>query len=165
MGKPIAIVIAFTLAMAVASSALASDKPEFGLVRLPKDMTIEIRCAIEGDGEPAVLLDGGYNLFRWSIRRTDKEGVPWTCEGFVPDDKNVIKVVPGQMMELPVGEPLVSTLTATRQGAEIRFSHELLGRLGERVEIKQNGKQSPAPKLRIRNGDGSYDRSLTFQYG
>ncbi len=165
MGRHIVVVIAFTLATGVAASGLAAEKPEVGFVRLPKDMTIEIRCALADEGKPAVLPEGGYNLFRWTIRRTDKDGAAWTCEGSVPDDRNVIKVVAGQTMEAPVGEPLVATLTATRRGSDIRFSHELLGRLSERVTIKQDGKQAPAPKLRIKNADGSYDQSLTFKYG
>lgn len=165
MGRHIVVVIAFTLGIVVASSVLAAEKSEVGYVRLPTGMTIEVRCALADDGKPAVLPEGGYNLFRWTIGRTDKDGVPWTCEGSVPDDKNVIKVVAGQTLEAPVGEPLVATLTATRQGAEVRFSHELRGRLGERVTIQRDGKQAPAPKLRIKNADGSCDQALTFEYG
>jgi hypothetical protein len=164
MRKHIEVVIVFTLLTAVAWSAIASGEPEFGTVRLPKDMTIKIRCSIAGTGEPAVLPSGGYNLCDWSISRTDKDGIPWTCEGSVPDAQNVLEVVKERETELPVGEPLVSVLTAVKRGSQVTFSHRLLGRLGETVQIEREGKQLP-PKLRIRNADGSYDQSLTFGYG
>ena len=163
MKEQIKVITVFTLLAVVAWPAIASDKPEFGLVRLPKGMTIRIRCSIAGTGEPAVLPRGGYNLYEWVINRTDEEGLQWTCEGSVPSDKSVFEVVKERETELPVGEPLVSVLTAVKRGSEVTFSHELQGRLGERIRVYKDGKLSPEPKLRIKNADGSYEQSLTFR--
>ena len=146
-------------------SVVASEEPEFGTVRLPKDTTIHIRCAIAGTGEPAVLPQGGYNLYQWSIRRADEEGILWTCEGFVRDDRSVIQVVAGGETELPIGEPVASVLTAVRRGRVLSFRHGLQGRLGETVSIDRDGERAPAPTLRIRNADGSYEEIFTFEYG
>ncbi len=160
-GKVIVLVTLLTLGMYAATASGAGGS---GTVRLPQDMTIDLGFALAGNGEPAVLPPGGYTLRHWSIRRTDERNTVWTCEGDVPSDKSLLQVIPGQETELPVGEPLVSTLTATRRGAEVTFSHALQGRLGEMVEIAKGEERVP-PRLRITNADGSYDRTLTFAFG
>jgi hypothetical protein len=165
MRQHIKFVTAFLMVMFATRPGLADDEPELGRIPLPKGMTIQIRRSIAGTGEPAVLPRGQYTLSEWSISRTDQQGIPWTCEGLVPNDKSSFEVAQERQTELPVGEPLISTLTAVRRGSEFTFSHRLEGRLGERVSIYRDGKQAPAPKLRIRNADGSYDRFLTFEYG
>lgn len=165
MKRQISPLVSFVLLALIAQSVIASQGPEFGKVQLPKDMTIQIRCSIAGTGEPAVLPQGGYNLYHWSMRRTDEHGVPWTCEGVVPDDKSVLQVVAGHEMELPVGEPLTSVLTAVRRGSVVTFSHRLQGRLGETVSIDRDGTTSPAPTLRIHNADRSFEETFTFEYG
>ncbi|MBM4027350.1 MAG: hypothetical protein FJ280_18380 [Planctomycetes bacterium] len=163
MRNHIGIVLVLTLLTILGTPAPASGEPQLGTVQLPKDMTIEIRCSIAGTGDPAVLPQGGYTLTRWSLRRTDEQGVSWTCDGYVPDDKSLLRVQKDRQSELPVGEPFVSVLTATRRGSEYWFSHRLEGRLGEKVSVYRDGERVPEPKLRIRNADGSYDQSLTFR--
>lgn len=164
MRSHIQTVIGLTLFTILGGPALAPGEPEMGAVGLPKDMTIDLRCSFAGTGNPAVLPQGGYTLYRWSIRRTDEQGIPWTGEGYVPNDKSLLQVVKDQQTQLPVGEPFVSTLTATKRGSEITFDHKLQGRLGETIAITKGGERSPS-QLRIRNGDRSYDRTLTFAYG
>ncbi len=163
MRNRIKIVICLTLFTILGGPALAPGEPEFGTVQLPKDMTIDLRCSFVGTGDPVVLPQGGYTLYRWSLRRTDGQGIPWTCDGYVPDDKNLLQVVKDRQTELPVGEPFVSTLTATRRGSDFVFNHRLDGRLGEKVSIYRDGQQAPEPKLRIKNADGSYEQSLPFR--
>ena len=165
MKRRITAVVALAMLVPHVQFVVASEEPEFGTVRLPKDMTIQIHCSIAGTGEPAVLPQGGYNVYHWSIRRTDEEGILWTCEGFVRDDRSVIRVVAGGETELPIGEPIASVLTAVRRGPVVSFSHRLKGRLGETVSIDRDGKRAPAPTLRIRNADGSYEEIFTFEYG
>jgi hypothetical protein len=145
--------------------APAAEGPPFGLVPIPKDMRIEIHCGISGTGKPAILPRGGYNLDSWTISRTDSDGVAWTCSGYVPDSNSVFHVAQGQETKLPIGEPVFSRLTAVQRGSEVTFSHDWQGQMGERIQIYRNGEQALAPMLRIKNADGSYDRTLTFAYG
>lgn len=156
-------VIGLTLFTSLGWPVLALGEPEFGTVELPEGMTIKIQFEMTGTGNPAILPQGGYTLIQWSIHRTDGQAIPWTCSGYVPNDKRLLQVVKDHQTELPVGEPFVSILTATRRGSDFVFSHRLEGRLGEQVSIYRDDQQSPEPKLRIKNADGSYERSLTFK--
>ena len=71
----------------------------------------------------------------------------------------------GEETLLEVGEPFVSSLTAVKQGGKFNFSQSVKGRMGERIRITRSGKRPDAPKLRITNEDGSYNKSFQFQYG
>jgi len=157
------VIILLTLGVAVMGAATASGAAKSGTVQLPKDMTIDLGFSLTGTGNPAVLPRGGYNLEHWTLRRTDEQGTMWTCGGSPPSGKKVLRIVQDQETQLPVGEPLVATLTATRCGSEYTFTHDLQGRLGEAIRIDKNGERVP-PKVRIKNADGSYDQSLTFGF-
>jgi len=163
MRERIELVLALILLPAAVQAAV--EEPQFGRIQIPKDVTIRIRCSLHSDGDPAVLLRGGYNLEGWSIARTDEQGAAWTCDASVPHEKSVFEVAAEGQTQLAIGEPLVSTLTAVKQGSVVTFSHCLEGRLGETISIKRNGERSDAPKLRIRNADRSYDKVLSFEYG
>jgi len=56
-------------------------------------------------------------------------------------------------------------LKARKSGSGYSFSQNLLGQLGERIELTRNGAQPPAPKLHVKNKDGTYDRTFSFEYG
>lgn len=143
----------------------ASTSSEVGTIRLGEDLTVTVRRSIGGTDTPVTLSPGQYDLDRWIIGRKDADGVPWTCEGFVPEESSRVDVVAGGEITLPLGEPVLSVLTASRRESRVMFNHRLRGRLGERVEIERNGGRPPAPVLKITNADGSYDKSLTFEYG
>lgn len=162
MRSRIKTVIRLALFAMLGWSVLTQGEPEFGTVQLPEGMTLHIQCELAGTGDPAVLLQGEYTLCQWSLHRTDEEGIPWTCSGYVPNDKSLLQIVKDHQTELPVGEPFVSVLTATRRGSDFVFSHRLEGRLGEKISICKGGQQAPEPKLLIKNADGSYERSLMF---
>ena len=66
---------------------------------------------------------------------------------------------------LPFGEPIYSTVQANKSGSIYAFEQRLQGRQGERVTLTRNGSQPPPPKLHIRNRDGTYDRSISSEYG
>ncbi len=165
MRDRIQIITCLTLFLILTGPTLAPGEPELGTVQLPKDMTIKIQCEMAGTGNPAILPQGGYTLTHWTLRRTDEQGIPWTCEGSVPSGKSLLQVTKDRQTELLVGEPLLSTLTATRCGSDFTFNLRLEGRSGGSVVLYKDGQRAPEPKLRIKNADGSYDRSLTFQYG
>jgi hypothetical protein len=155
--------VSASLLLALAAGPIrAADEPQFGRVALPQGMTIELHSSITGTGAAAALPAGRHTVYQWSLRRTDEQGVPWMCQGYVPNSKNGLDVVPQQEMTLSVGEPLVSVVTAVRRGPELTFSHHLEDRSGESVRLYRNGVAAPEPKLRIKNADGSYDQSLSF---
>jgi hypothetical protein len=66
---------------------------------------------------------------------------------------------------LPLDEPLYSIVEARRKGSVYSFEQKLEGRHGERITLTRNGSRPPAPKLRIRSRDGTYDQSISFAYG
>ena len=66
---------------------------------------------------------------------------------------------------LMLGEPVILTLSVRTRGAMHSFSPELGGQLGEQIEITRNGAQTRAPKLHIKNADGKYERTFSFEYG
>ena len=68
-------------------------------------------------------------------------------------------------VSLPFGEPIYSMVQTNKSGSVYSFEQKLEGRQGERVTLTRNGSQPPPPKLHIRSRDGSYDRSLSSEYG
>lgn len=142
-----------------------SSASDFGSIRVGQDLTLTVRRSIGPTEAPVTLTPGPYELESWIIRRRDAEGVLWTCQGLVPVDKRPFEVVVGREIELPLGEPVESVLTAQRRGSQFTFSHRLQGRLAETVRIEKDGKRSPAPTLWIRNAERSYEKALTFDYG
>ena len=152
------------LAVSVPSISKSGDN-KLGSIRLGNDLTVVVRQSITGTDNSVSLSPGQYNIDHWIISRTDSNDSLWTCEGYVPNDKSSFEVDAGNPIELPIGEPIISVLTATKRGTNVIFSHRIEGRLGEKIRIEKDGKQSPAPMLRIKNTDGSYDKTLSFAYG
>jgi hypothetical protein len=68
-------------------------------------------------------------------------------------------------VSLPFGEPIYSTMQVNKSGSTYSFSQRLEGRQGEQVTLTRNGSQPAAPKLLIQSKDGTYNRSLTGEYG
>ncbi len=163
MGSHIQVVVRLMLWTILGGPVLAAGEPELGTVQLPRDMTIEVRRSVTGTDQATALPPGRYTVCQWSLRRTDAQGISWSCEGVLPNDKNGLEIVKGQETQLPVGEPLVSTVTAQRRGTLFTFCHKLEGRLGESISIYKDGKAALQPKLRLKNADGSYDQSLAFE--
>ena len=57
------------------------------------------------------------------------------------------------------------SLRMQKQGGVWRFTQGVKGPSGERITLQRKGQRPPAPKLRIANADGSYERVLSFEYG
>jgi len=119
-------------------------KPEKGLCQLPV---------------------GKYRIEHWMIERKDDKDARWKLEGRWFPDKGLFDVAEDKETELSIGEPIISTLDVRESDSKYYFNQELKGRLGERIELTRNGARPGAPKLHIKNKDGSYDRSFTFEYG
>jgi hypothetical protein len=80
-------------------------------------------------------------------------------------DKGDFEILADKETELSIGEPIVATLEVNKRDSEYSFNQKLGGWLGERIELTRNGAQPPAPKLHIKNKDGTYDRTFSFEYG
>jgi hypothetical protein len=116
----------------------------------------------------ARLPVGRYALVEWAIDRKDDKGRPWTAQARFSDfvERAAFDVVEGSGVALDIGEPLVSRLTVRSSAETHSFQQELLGRLGESITLSQGGNERPGPpRVRIRDKDGAYDRTLSFAYG
>ena len=111
----------------------------------------------------ASLPTGKYRVNYWAIARKDDQGRLWTLKGNLFSGS--FEINHAKQSQLSIGEPVVSSIQARSKGATYSFSHELKGRLGERIELIRNGARPRAPKLHIKSKDGSYDRSFSFEYG
>jgi len=107
---------------------------------------------------------GKYRIDHWTIQRKDKDN-DWKLEGRYFNDKGIFDITADSRTSLNVGEPVVSTLDATKRGDDYRFGQRMQGRLGERIELTRNGGRPRPPKMHIKSGDGSYDRVFSFEYG
>jgi hypothetical protein len=118
-------------------------------------------------GKPADPIPAGeYRVRSWRIERKDDQGNRWllTGQGFGSQSRFVVSA--GASTKLDVGEPVVATLIARKTGSgRYSFSPVLKGRLGESIELTRGGYRAPAPKLHVKNKDGTYDRTFNFAYG
>lgn len=120
---------------------------------------------LKPEKELARLPVGKYRIHLWKTERKDDKGNTWTLTGQEFGNKGLFEVNESGQTTLDIGEPIISTLTARESDSRYSFSQNLRGQLGERIELTRNGSQPRAPKLRIKNKDGSYDRSFSFEYG
>jgi len=120
--------------------------------------------SFKGGGQ-AELPVGSYRLHEWTIERTGAKRAKWTLTGSRFPDRSIITVSSGNRAELDVGEPLGASVAMSKRGANWSFQQSMKGRSGEAVAILRNKQRPPAPKLRITNADGSYNRVFNFEYG
>ncbi len=113
----------------------------------------------------ASLPVGEYRIDYWLIDRSDDQGQRWMLKGGLFTSRGSFEVTNAKNTRLSIGEPVYSALSARETGTGYSFRQELKGRLGERIELARNGALPRAPKLHIKNRDGSYDRNLSFEYG
>jgi hypothetical protein len=149
----------------------AAEDVVYGQVRLPEAIS---EFAAEGenglftirpDKEAKTLPVGRYRIQSWKIERKDDEGAIWIVTGQRFGDKGVFDVNETAVTDLDVGEPILCTLAVQKKEAAYIFRRELRGRLGEQIEFTRNGATPSPPKLRIKNKDGTYDRTFSFEYG
>ncbi len=148
----------------------ATDVP-YGTARLADNITTVIASGENGSfirtPEKGVikLPVGEYQVDSWTIARKDEAGARWEMRGMSPSGGAGFAVAPDQETSLPFGEPIYSTVQANKNGSIYAFEQKLQGRQGERVVLTRNGSQPPPPKLHIRTRDGTYDRSISSEYG
>ena len=148
-----------------------AENVSFGSVRLPESIT---QFSANGENGLFVLKPekgvaslpvGKYRVYDWIVERQDEKGTNWKLKGSGLSEKNVFDITEGKEAVLSIGEPLVATLDASERQGTHSFNHSMKGRAGERIELTRNGAQPQAPKVRIKNADGTYDRTYSFQYG
>lgn len=121
--------------------------------------------AFQCEGGSVEVPAGRWLIERWSITRKDEKGAVWqmTGQGFSSGDE--LDVAEGARLAIEVGEPISATLTVSERSGEYSFQEKLAGASGERISLTRNGTQAPAPRLRIKNEDESYNRLYSFAYG
>ena len=143
-----------------------------GEVRLPEAITL-LRAAgemgqfsrVPKDGR-VTLPTGAYRIDCWAIDRKDAQGRNWRVEGSGFGDKGLFEVRAAEPVRLDVGEPLISTLTADAgENGAYSFGHAVAGRSDESIALTMEGSRASAPRLRVRDKTGQYDRTFNFEYG
>ena len=144
---------------------------KFGSVQLPQSITQLSANGKNGlfilkpNKETASLPIGEYYIYDWAIDRQDDNGTNWRLKGGGLGVSNAFEVAEDKPAVLTIGEPVIATLDSSEREGTHSFRHSMAGRSGERIELTRNGAQPQAPKVRIKNEDGTYDRIYSFQYG
>ncbi len=116
----------------------------------------------EGAGRLPV---GKYGIRLWRTERQDEQGNTWAMSGQYFGSEGTFEISEGTATKLDIGEPVICTPQVTKSGSVYYFNYALRGRSDEYIESTRNGSRPQAPKLRIKNKDGTYDRTFTFEYG
>jgi hypothetical protein len=150
----------------------AAEDVAFGSVILPESISEFAAAGANGlfvvkpKEAKAQLPVGKYRIHHWAVERKAEKGDSWKMEGRnFGGESGIFEITEKDQAKLDIGEPVESTLDATKDRNGYRFSQNLKGRMGERITITQNGKQPRAPQLHIRNSSGNYDKTFTFEYG
>jgi hypothetical protein len=148
-----------------------AEDVKFGSVRLPESITQLSANGENGlfvlkpDKGTASLPVGKYYIYDWAVERQDDKGTNWQLKGSGLSESNVFEVAEDKPAVLTIGEPIIATLDSSEREGTHSFQHSMKGRAGERIELTRNGARPQAPKVRIKNADGTYDRTYSFQYG
>jgi hypothetical protein len=142
-----------------------------GYVRLPEEISrfqadgANGLITIKPDGQAKQLPAGRYRIRFWKTERKDDQGNSWLLTGQYYGQNNYFEIVDGNETRLDVGEPVIATVDARNVGSNYSFNQVIKGRHDEVIELTCNGSRPQPPKLHIRNKDGSYERTFSFQYG
>jgi len=148
-----------------------AEDVRFGDIQLP-EMITEFTARgenglfiLEPEQGVAKLPVGKYRINHWEINRKDEKGSAWVLRGYGSGETDDFDVTLDRKAELSIGEPIICTLEASKRDSTYSFSQSLKGQLGERIELTRNGARPQAPKLHMKNKDGTYDRTFDFRYG
>lgn len=148
-----------------------AENVPMGTIRVPPEITqIDVgaenglfhRQPVNG---AAQIPAGRYRVEKWFIDRKDANGVSWRLEGNTRSSITPFDLAAGGETTLDFGEPVICGLTASGGGGQWGLNQSLQGRSGETITLTRNGNQPPAPKVRVKNADASYDRVFSMQYG
>jgi hypothetical protein len=109
---------------------------------------------------------GKYRVYQWVIERKDGTGDQWSLKGWSMGNPDVFEISPGSRASLALGEPILSGVDVRKtESGEYTIAHRFRGRSGEQIQLSKNGAGLRPPSIAIRNADGSYDRTFTFEFG
>jgi hypothetical protein len=152
-------------------TAIADKDIVFGSVNLPETIS-----QFAADGENGIvdikpdkgigqLPVGEYTTRLWRAEREDDQGNTWALTGQSFGDQSLFEVNDSNQIKLDIGEPIIATVDARKSGSNYSFNQIIKGRLEENIELTRNGARPRAPKLNIKNSDGTYNRTFSFEYG
>ncbi len=113
----------------------------------------------------AAVPAGKYSLNRYEVAATDSAEVKWQIREFGAGCEKPFDVAEGKEYSLDIGEPFKTELSASKSNGEYRINQSLRSRNGDFLNLRREGKQPAAPKVRIRNADGTYDKTYTMEFG
>jgi hypothetical protein len=125
-------------AILIVLSAVTANKPDVEGVKF---------AAVKDNAYGSILLPEAISWFQ-----ADGQGIQF-------------EIKEGDLTKFDVGEPIVATVDARNVGSSYSFNQVIKGRHDEIIELTCNGSRPQPPKLHIKNKDGSYDRTFSFQYG
>ncbi len=154
-----------------APTAIADKDVVFGSVSLPETIS-----QFAADGENGIvdikpdkgigqLPVGEYTTRLWRTEREDDQGNTWALTGQSFGDQSLFEINDSNQAKLDIGEPIIATVDARKSGSNYSFNQIIKGRLEENIELTRNGARPRAPKLNIKNSDGTYNRTFSFEYG
>jgi hypothetical protein len=165
------------LAILIALAAMAPNNTKntqdtvYGSFSLPEAISrFEARganglVAIETGKQAERLPVGQYHVRFWKTERKDDGGNTWALSGHYYGQDNPFEIKEGNETKLDVGEPIIATVDARNAGSSYSFNQIIKGRRQEIIELTCNGSRPQPPKLHIKNTDGSYDQTFSFEYG
>ncbi len=160
-----------TYRMKSSPSAIPEKDVVYGSVSLPESI-IEFAAEykneivhIEPEDGTGRLPVGKYRSRFWRIEREDDQGNRWALIGQSFDNQGTFEVNEGNPTKVDVGEPIIASVDARKSGSIYSFNQIIKGRLDEHIELTRNGSRPRAPKLNIKNKDGTYNRTFSFEYG
>ena len=154
-----------------APTAIADKDVFYGSVSLPETIS-----QFAADGENGIvnikpdkgigqLPVGEYTTRLWRVEREDDQGNTWALTGQSFSDQSLFEINDSNQTKLDIGEPIIATVDARKSGSIYSFNQIIKGRLDEHIDLSRNGARPRAPKLNIKNNDGTYDRTFSFEYG
>ena len=154
-----------------APTAIKNENVVYGSISLPdtiSQLAVESNnsiVTIRPDNETGQLPVGEYHTRLWNIEREDDQGNRWAITGQFFDNQGFFEVTDINQTKLDLGEPIIASVDARKSGSIYSFNQIIKGRLDEHIELTRNGARPRAPKLNIKNKDGTYDRTFSFEYG
>lgn len=149
----------------------AHPQAAFGTLRVSERVALlvvrsgDVQIGLVGEAGVMPVPAGKWHVVSWELAAKDGSTASWSAKSQPTRSGPSFSVAEGVETALALAEPLKATALAGKQGVQHIFSQRLEGAAGEDVTLLKNGRAAPAPKLRITNADGSYDREFQFAYG
>jgi len=149
----------------------SSQDAAFGSIHLPDGISrfeadgVKGLVSVKPDKQTARIPAGLYNVRFWKTERKDEQGDTWALTGQYYGQDNQFEIKADNDIKLEIGEPIIATVDARNAGSSYSFNQIIKGRHQEIIELTRNGSRPQPPKLHIKNKDGSYDKTFSFEYG